>query len=157
MLFKINDKIYILVVSCLVFTMLYMLLDDNHFSGLNKIQETIKQELLKKEIEPEVEKAAAEPFKLWNNSKNDMISKYEEQQKDIAIEEKTEDVKKDVDEQELKPEQITPNSLQKLFNRLYFSVSTGCLLGFGDIYPITNVSKSMTILQGLFTVSLILS
>ena len=157
MLFKINDKIYILVVSCLVFTMLYMLLDDNHFSGLNKIQETIKQELLKKEIEPEVEKAAAEPFKLWNNSKNDMISDYEEQQKDIAIEEKTEDVKKDVDEQELKPEQITPNSLQKLFNRLYFSVSTGCLLGFGDIYPITNVSKSMTILQGLFTVSLILS
>jgi hypothetical protein len=86
-----------------------------------------------------------------------MISDYEEQQKDIAIEEKTEDVKKDVDEQELKPEQITPNSLQKLFNRLYFSVSTGCLLGFGDIYPITNVSKSMTILQGLFTVSLILS
>ena len=157
MLFKINDKIYTLVVSCLVFTMLYMLLDDNHFSGLNKIQETIKQELLKKEIEPEVEKAAAEPFKLWNNSKNDMISDYEVQQKDIAIEEKTEDVKKDVDEQELKPEQITPNSLQKLFNRLYFSVSTGCLLGFGDIYPITNVSKSMTILQGLFTVSLILS
>ena len=157
MLFKINDKIYTLIVSCLVFTMLYMLLDDNHFSGLNKIQETIKQELLKKEIEPEVEKAAAEPLKLWNNSKNDMISDYEEQQKDIAIEEKTEDVKKDVDEQELKPEQITPNSLQKLFNRLYFSVSTGCLLGFGDIYPITNVSKSMTILQGLFTVSLILS
>lgn len=157
MLFKINDKIYTLIVSCLVFTMLYMLLDDNHFSGLNKIQETIKQELLKKEIEPEVEKASAEPFKLWNNSKNDMISDYEEQQKDIAIEEKTEDVKKDVDEQELKPEQITPNSLQKLFNRLYFSVSTGCLLGFGDIYPITNVSKSMTILQGLFTVSLILS
>ena len=157
MLFKINDKIYTLIVSCLVFTMLYMLLDDNHFSGLNKIQETIKQELLKKEIEPEVEKAAAEPFKLWNNSKNDMISDYEVQQKDIAIEEKTEDVKKDVDEQELKPEQITPNSLQKLFNRLYFSVSTGCLLGFGDIYPITNVSKSMTILQGLFTVSLILS
>lgn len=157
MLFKINDKIYTLIVSCLIFTMLYMLLDDNHFSGLNKIQETIKQELLKKEIEPEVEKASAEPFKLWNNSKNDMISDYEEQQKDIAIEEKTEDVKKDVDEQELKPEQITPNSLQKLFNRLYFSVSTGCLLGFGDIYPITNVSKSMTILQGLFTVSLILS
>lgn len=157
MLFKINDKIYILVVSCFIFTILYMILDDNHFSGLNKIQETIKQELLKKEIEPEVEKAVAEPFRLWNNSTNDMISDFEEQQKEIAIEEKTEDVKKDVEEQELKPEQITPNFLQKLFNRLYFSVSTGCLLGFGDIYPITNVSKSITILQGLFTVSLILS
>lgn len=157
MLFKINDKIYILVVSCFIFTILYMILDDNHFSGLNKIQETIKQELLKKEIEPEVEKAVAEPFRLWNNSTNVMISDFEEQQKEIAIEEKTEDVKKDVEEQELKPEQITPNFLQKLFNRLYFSVSTGCLLGFGDIYPITNVSKSITILQGLFTVSLILS
>jgi len=138
-----------------------MLLDDNHFSGLNKIQETIKQELLKKEIEPEVEKASAEPFKLWGNnhrdSNNQLLSDFEEQQKNVAIEEKTEDVKKDVKEQELKPEQIKPNFFQKLFNRLYFSISTGCLLGFGDIYPITNISKTISILQALFTVSLILS
>ncbi len=161
MLFKVNDKIYTLVISCIIFTFLYMLLDDNHFSGLNKIQETIKQELLKKEIEPEVEKATAEPFKLWGNShqdsNNQLLSDFEEQKKDVAIEEKTEDIKKDVNEQELKPEQIKPNFFQKLFNRLYFSISTGCLLGFGDIYPITNISKTISILQALFTVSLILS
>ena len=41
-------KIGLLIVVTVLFTLLYMLLDDSHFSGLNKIQETIKDELIKK-------------------------------------------------------------------------------------------------------------
>jgi Co/Zn/Cd efflux system component len=157
MLFKINDKVRTLIISCIIFTFIYLLLDDSHFSGLNKIQETIKQELLKKEVEPEVEKVITESFWNWNKQQTSLDKRIEEKQKDVAIEEKTEDVKQEVKEMELKPEQITPSIFQQSFNRLYFSISTGCLLGFGDIYPITNISKCFSILQALFTVSLILS
>ena len=56
-------------------------------------------------------------------------------------------------EEEIK---IKPSLLQQFFNRLYFSVSTGCLLGYGDIYPITNVAKFLSIVQAILTVSLII-
>ena len=72
------------------------------------------------------------------------------------IDETTDDTKIAVEEQELDPEQIKPSIFQQLFNRFYFSVITGCLLGYGDIYPVTNISKSCSLLQSLITVILIL-
>jgi len=69
----------------------------------------------------------------------------------------TKTTKKEVEQQELDPSQINPNIIQKTFNRLYFSISTGCLVGYGDIYPITNISKTLSIVQSLLTVSLILA
>ena len=75
----------------------------------------------------------------------------------MKIDETTQDVKKSVEEQELNPEQIKPSIFQKLFNRLYFSISTGCLLGVGDIYPITNASKTIIIAQSLSTIALIIA
>ena len=168
--FQISDKVRMLLLGCIVFSLIYFLLDDSHFSGLNKIQETIKQELIKKEVQEKVgttENPLSESFfsdlpsiESWKNDTNmDFTEKeeQEQQQKEIAIEEKAEDVKEDIKELELDPQQITPNMMQQLFNRFYFSISTGCLLGFGDIYPITNISKTISILQALFTVSLILS
>ena len=50
----------------------------------------------------------------------------------------------------------TPSSIQKYFDRLYFSIITACLLGYGDIYPTTNVAKILTAIQSLLTVCLIL-
>ena len=148
-----TNKITMLFTLCILFTMIYIFLDDSHFSGLNKIQETIKDELLKKEVEKEVESAYNEPFVVYENYE----TKINDIEKQMKIDETTQDVKKSVEEQELNPEQIKPSIFQKLFNRLYFSISTGCLLGFGDIYPITNASKTIVIAQALSTIALIIS
>ena len=43
----------------------------------------------------------------------------------------------------------------KYFDRLYFSVCTGCLVGYGDVYPYTIICKLFTMIQALITVSII--
>lgn len=142
-------KIVLLFTITLLFTLLYMLLDDSHFSGLNKIQETIKDELIKKKVEQQVEKAVVENFVKEETFENDVL-------KNIKIDQATRNVERDVDTKELAPENIEPTITQKLFNRLYFSISTSTLLGFGDIYPITNISKIFVMMQSISTLILII-
>jgi hypothetical protein len=145
------NKIIILFLSCLFFTLLYTLIDDNHFKGLNQVKDITKDEIIKKEVEKDVEEVSKENFDNYDN----YISKELEKEKNIDVSTKT--TKKEVEQQELDPSQINPNIIQKTFNRLYFSISTGCLVGYGDIYPITNISKTLSIVQSLLTVSLILA
>ena len=142
-------KIVLLFTITLLFTMLYMLLDDSHLSGLNKIQETIKDELIKKKVEQQVEKVVVENFVKEESFENDVL-------KNIKIDQATRNVERDVDTKELAPENIEPTISQKLFNRLYFSISTSTLLGFGDIYPITNISKIFVMMQSISTLILII-
>lgn len=142
-------KIGLLIVVTVLFTLLYMLLDDSHFSGLNKIQETIKDELIKKKLEQQVDKAIIESFVKEEYFTNDTL-------KQIKIDEATRNVEDDVDKNDLTPENIEPSIIQKLFNRLYFSVSTSTLLGFGDIYPVTNISKTLVMFQSITTLILII-
>jgi hypothetical protein len=142
-------KIGLLIVVTVLFTLLYMLLDDSHFSGLNKIQETIKDELIKKKLEQQVDKAIIESFVKEEYFTNDTL-------KQIKIDQATRNVEDDVDKNDLTPENIEPSIIQKLFNRLYFSVSTSTLLGFGDIYPVTNISKTLVMFQSITTLILII-
>jgi len=142
-------KLVLLLLITLLFTLLYMLLDDSHFSGLNKIQETIKDELIKKKLEQQVDKAVVENFVKEESFENDVL-------KNIKIDQATRNVERDVDTQDLSPENIEPSLLQKLFNRLYFSISTSTLLGFGDIYPVTNISKIFVMMQSVSTLILII-
>lgn len=142
-------KLVLLLLITLLFTLLYMLLDDSHFSGLNKIQETIKDELIKKKLEHQVDKAVVENFVKEESFENDVL-------KNIKIDQATRNVERDVDTQELSPENIEPSIMQKLFNRLYFSISTSTLLGFGDIYPVTNISKIFVMMQSVSTLILII-
>lgn len=142
-------KLVLLLLITVLFTLLYMLLDDSHFSGLNKIQETIKDELIKKKLEQQVDKAVVENFVREESFENDVL-------KNIKIDQATRNVERDVDTQELSPENIEPSMMQKLFNRLYFSISTSTLLGFGDIYPVTNISKIFVMMQSVSTLILII-
>jgi len=151
-----NPKIIYLLILSSIYTIIYFLLDDSNFSGVNKVQETIKDELLKKEVDKKVAINNIDNFA--NKEKSSPLNDIKKEiKKDIAIDKKALDVKKDVKEQELDPEQIEPTMGQQLFNRFYFSITTGCLVGYGDIYPITNLSKFLTLTQSLLTLSLILS
>ena len=64
-------------------------------------------------------------------------------------------VKQEIEDKELVSEKIDVPLSQKFFNRVYFSISTGTLLGYGDIYPTTNICKLIAMIQSLFTIALI--
>lgn len=147
-----------LLVLCIIYTFLYFTLDDSHFSGVNKVEETIKDKVLKKEVDENISLKNLDSFtnKTISSSMNN-TGQDKEIKKDIAIDKKTAEVEDDVEKQELDPSQIQPSLFQQIFNRFYFSITTGCLLGYGDIYPITNISKVLSLTQSLMTVSLILS
>lgn len=147
------QKIYTLLVAIFVFSVIYFFLDDSHFSGVNIIKETIKKEVIKKEVEEKISKTpnittSIEPFE---NSylQNAQINK--------TLDQATQEVKEDVEEQDLTPEKIETPFYQRFFDRFYFSMITSTLLGYGDIYPTTNICKMVVMLQSLITTMLIVS
>jgi hypothetical protein len=114
-----------------LFTGLYSFLDNSHFQGMNAIQDKIKERIVINKIN----KNTLESFKSEREEIKDNIREV---------------VKND----EIKLE--TQSFFQTCFDRLYFSTITSCLLGYGDIYPVTNVSKSLSSIQSLLTLCMIL-
>ena len=151
--FKFN-KIQILFFSMIFFSLIYMLLDDTHFEGVNKFKELVKEEVIKDKVQAEIK----ENFQLYEQLdsyyKNNKILK--EEKKEEVIDDAAKETEKDVKKDELAPDKVNPSLYTKYLNRLYFAIITGCLLGYGDIYPISNISKILAGLQGLLTVSLII-
>ena len=138
-------KLFILIVFIVFFSVLYMFLDDKHFSGVNVVKETIKEEVIKKQIG---QKMQTEPFfDFSKHSTNEDVQ--------TEIDKATKTVEQEVKEEDLTVEKIETTAFQRLFDRLYFSIITSTLLGYCDIYPTTNISKSIVMAQSLATVSLI--
>lgn len=147
------QKIYTLLVAIFVFSVIYFFLDDKHFSGVNIIKETIKKEVIKKEVEQKISQTPTiEPFEnaYWEQAfKGIQVNK--------TLGEATQEVKEDVKQQDLTPEKIETPFYQRFFDRFYFSMITSTLLGYGDIYPTTNICKTIVMLQSLVTIMLIVS
>jgi hypothetical protein len=154
-----HPKLFALLISAIFFTILYMVLDDKHFSGVNFIKETIKKEVIKKKVNRELDQDAsitAENFTQENGYGNTYQQQIDSNKTDAAIEKVTKTATDELKDDELSPGKIDIPMSQMLFDRFYFSMNTSCLLGYGDIYPVTNTAKLITMLQSLFTVSLIL-
>ena len=160
--FKFN-KIQILLFLMIFFSLIYMLLDDSHFEGVNKFKEIVKEEVIKDKVQQQIK----ETFQLYENLdiyyKENKVIKDEKEKKDEKeikedkiIDEVAKEAEKEAKKDELEVEKVEPSLFTKYFNRLYFAVVTGCLLGYGDIYPVSNTSKLLTAVQGLLTVSLII-
>jgi len=152
-----HPKLNTLLVSVIIFSIMYTILDDKHFSGVNVIKEKIKEEVIKKEIESKVKDpeipAINEPF--LGSSVENYYGFMKEAELNKTIDEAKEEVKEEVEEEELIPEKIEQPLSQRLFNRTYFSFTTATLLGFGDIYPVTNICKFIVMIQAFITVGLI--
>lgn len=152
--FKFN-KVQILFFSMIFFSLIYMLLDDTHFEGVNKFKELVKEEVIKDKVQTKIKEG-------FNNIYENLDAYYKsnkiinEEKKEEIIDDAAKEIEKDVKKQELAPEKVEPPLYTKYLNRLYFAVITGCLLGYGDIYPVSNVSKILAGIQGLLTVSLII-
>lgn len=152
-----HPKLNTLLVSVIIFSIIYTILDDKHFSGVNVIKEKIKEEVIKKEIESKVKDDKApdinEPF--LGKSIENYYGFAKEAELEKTIDEAKEKVEEEVEEEELVPENIEHSLSQRLFNRTYFSFTTATLLGFGDIYPVTNICKFVVMIQAFITVGLI--
>lgn len=149
--YLLHPKVFVLIISAFVFSILYLFLDDSNFSGVNYIKETIKKEVIKKEIGKKIQNTdITEP--MSNNVYN---KQFENIKREVAMEDATKDVSEKVDDEELKADKINVSIFQKYFNRIYFSINTCCLLGYGDIYPVSNISKCLSMLQSLFTIFII--
>lgn len=134
---KYHQKVILFVVSIIAFSFIYSALDASHFHGINPVQDKIKDDL--------VEKEAEEVKDGFSNG-----SPYGSEQKEKLKKEVEEVVKED----EKKIE--NPNFFQHFYDRMYYSINTACLLGYGDIYPATNTAKAVVCLQSLITLILIL-
>lgn len=143
-----HPKIISLFISIAVFSIIYLILDDNHFSGVNYIKEKIKEEVIKKKVEKEIDESDPEVLESFTGLNYNNVEQ--------TLDETTKDVKKEIKDKELVSEKIDVPISQKFFNRIYFSISTGTLLGYGDIYPTTNICKLIAMIQSLFTISLII-
>ena len=148
--FKFNKIIFLLFIM-FFFSIIYMLLDDNHFEGVNKFKEIVKEEVIKDKVKQEI----SENFTNIKKTKLDkMYSTPVIEEK--VIDKATQEVEKETKTEELDPANVEPSLLKKYLNRLYFAIITGCLLGYGDIYPVSDVAKFLSGIQGLLTVSLII-
>jgi len=126
-----------LVALIVFFTVIYLFLDSSHFQGINPLQDKIKDNLVEKQVDND---PSLEPFKMFATEENK-----------LEVKENVEEV---VKQEENKI--INPTLFQNVFDRLYFSTTTACLLGYGDIYPATNTLKTLSALQSFLTVILIL-
>ena len=135
------NKITVLLFLIIFFSIIYMLLDDSEFAGINKFKEAVKDEVIKKKVKKEIE----ENFENYKTVINEEIIDY-------AAKTTENKVKKE----ELKADKVEPSLGIKFLNRLYFATSTGCLLGYGDIYPVSNLCKIITGIQGILTIALII-
>tara|TARA_B100001027_G_scaffold216948_1_gene195355 strand:- start:8692 stop:9087 length:396 start_codon:yes stop_codon:yes gene_type:complete len=129
-----------------------MFLDDKHFSGVNVIKETIKKQAIEKEIE---KKTTDGPLLKESFYQFEEVGKVDDAEVEKEIDKASKEVDKEIKEEDLTVENIDSSVFQRLFDRLYFSIVTSCLLGYGDIYPVTNISKTIVMIQSFFTISLI--
>ncbi len=59
----------LLMLQIVIFSVLYLFLDDSHFSGINTLEEMIRTELIQRKIDPIIEKEVAENFENSENQK----------------------------------------------------------------------------------------
>ena len=129
---------------------------------MNKYQEIVKEEVLKDTVQKEIKENFMEPFVAsfnnpFHDKKTNNMKNQEKQETEDAIDDSTRKAQKEVKTEILEADEVKPGLGKKLFNRIYFSIITGCLLGYGDIYPVTIAAKTITMFQGLTTVALIIS
>lgn len=133
----------LLMLQILLFSVLYLFLDDSHFSGINTLEEMIRTELIQRKIDPIIEKEVAENFENSENPEKE-------------IEKTAEKITKNLEKNEVIESLTKPSLFEQFFKRLYFSFVTGTTLGYGDIFPNSTICKTITIIQLVTTILLLI-
>lgn len=144
---KIYNKIVLLMLSFILFGVLYYLFcDDYEFGGINILQEEMRKSSLKKLVNK------IETGKLEKNIEKEISNKIKKGNVDKNLNKK---INKEVNNNSIETSNNNSNKTQKIFDRIYFAVVTGTTLGYGDIYPLSNKVKILIIIQLLTTITIL--
>ena len=145
-------KIKLLVFSIILFSILYSFLGDSNFKGLNLIEDELENKLAKEQLNLDLKRIYKVKFKNLINTLQE-----EDQEENIEDEDYHKKRIKSVQDiiNNIKNKKITQPIYIRYYNRLYFTVVTACLLGYGDIHPNTIICKFFAMLQALITVFII--
>jgi len=129
-----------------------MFVSDDEWYGINKMKDIVRDEVVREKVE-EVEETSEivnfrniEGFDNYDNMFQDNTQKANESELISEI---------DKAEEQVENESIVKSPFENYFNRLYFSIITGCLLGYGDIYPKSIRLKAIVTVQALMTIIII--
>jgi hypothetical protein len=147
-------KVVLVLISMLLFSFIYMLVSDDEWYGINKMKDIVRDEVARDKVEEEVQDTEEivnfrniEGFDHYDNMfENNTTKSNNEKELTSAI---------DKAEEEVNTESIVKTPFENYFNRLYFSIVTGCLLGYGDIYPESIRLKALVTVQALLTIIII--
>ena len=143
-------KVVYVLLNMFIFSILYMFISDDEWFGVNKIKDIVKDEVTREKIDED--KNMIESAKIYegysnfsqffvNEVKTDVIAEIDKVEKDVEI--------------QFNQDTIEKSLMEMYFNRLYFSIVTGCLLGYGDIYPESMRLKALVSIQALLTIIII--
>jgi len=145
------NKLILLILSFFIFAFIYLVFcNDSEFGGINLLQDQLKKELVtkyvekvkKKEISTYAEEKIADKIKEGDvNPEKDKALKH-------VVDPEAKNVNTDVTEK---------STFQKFYDRFYFTVMTGTTIGYGDIYPISNKVKFLTMAQVMITIYILVS
>ena len=102
------NKIQILLFLMIFFSLIYMLLDDTHFEGVNKFKELVKEEVIKDKVQEEIKEN-------FNNIYEDLDSYYKSNKilknniDEEVIDDAAKEIEKDVKKEELISEKVEPS------------------------------------------------
>jgi len=145
------NKLILLILSFFIFAFIYLVFcDDSEFGGINLLQDQLKKELVTKYVEKvkkqEISEYAEE--KIADKIKKGDVNP----EKDKALKHVVDPEAKNVD-----TEVTEKSTFQKFYDRFYFTVMTGTTIGYGDIYPISNKVKFLTMIQVMTTIYILVS
>lgn len=143
-------KVVYVLLNMFIFSIVYMFISDDEWFGVNKIKDIVKDEATRDKIDED--KNIIEGAKIYEGYSNFSEFFVNEVKTDVIAE--IDKVEKDVENQ-FKQKTIEKTLMEMYFNRLYFSIVTGCLLGYGDIYPESMRLKALVSVQALLTIIII--
>ena len=147
-------KVILVLISMFFFSFTYMFISDDEWFGVNKIKDIVKDEAVREKVE-DIEITQKEIINFQNvEGFVDFSNLFDEYKKPT---ETTAEIISEIGkvEREADKERVIKSPFEKYFNRLYFSIVTGCLLGYGDIYPESMRLKAIVTVQALLTIIII--
>ena len=149
-----NYKVIFVILSMIFFSFVYMFVSDDEWHGANKMVDIVKEEAVREKVD-DIESHTKEIVDFQNVEGFVDFSKLfttnmEKSDSDAEIILEIESAEREADK-----EKLIKSPFETYFNRLYFSIVTGCLLGYGDIYPESMRLKAVVIAQALLTIIII--